>query len=489
MLKIIVEIKIFACMWNYTLNKCWVTASLVTGLLLVLPGCELLDQAPADTLTRQEFFETETDAQASLIAGYDALQAAVGRMAELGEARGDLVVGPLENELRQQLLSPASPYARWNHFYGIINRVNTTIKYVPGIVKKDLRFTQQESDALVAEAYYLRALAYFYLVRSWGEVPLVLNPSDTDDQEYNIPQASQEEVLKQIEADLLVAEKSIPRAFSTPAFTRGRATLGAVHALQTDMYLWWGKYQQALQAADKVLANANYSLVPGASWSNMFFTGNADESIFEVQFNFTQDELNGAIYVYGFAAYAINIDHYQLFMLEQDLIRGPWASFSPTTSELWKFTGADNKGSARRARQDGNWIVYRLADVILMRAEALNRLDRRQDAVADLKFIRHRANLFNVSVSASSTLEEVEDAILYERGLELAFEGKRWYDLLRIARHGRPEVLRTKVLDSYPDASRFLYEARLADARGWYLPVSNAELQSNKALKQNPFYL
>jgi starch-binding outer membrane protein, SusD/RagB family len=424
-----------------------------------------------------------------LISGYDALQAAVGRMAELGEARGDLVEGPRENEFRQQLLSPASGNARWSHFYGIINRVNTTIKYVPGIVKKDLRFTQAESDALLAEAYYLRALAYFYLVRSWGEVPLVLNPSDTDDQDYNIAQSSEEEVLKQIEADLLLAEKSIPAAFSTPAFTRGRATLGAVYALQTDLYLWWGKYPQALQAADKVLANTNYSLSSGTNWSNMFFNGNATESIFEVQFNFAQDEMNGAIYAYGLNNYAINIDHFQRYSDEGDMVRGAWASYSPTTGELWKFTGADNKGSARRSRQDGNWIIYRLADVILMRAEALNRLDKREEAVTALETIRRRANLFTMPVSASSTMEEVEDAILNERGLELAFEGKRWYDLLRIAKHGRPDVLRIKVLDSYPEAGRFVYEARLADPRGWYLPVFTGELQTNKALKQNPFYL
>src|SRR5690349_6539773 len=106
-----------------------------------------------------------------------------------------------------------------------------------------------------------------------------------------------------------------------------------------------------------------------------------------------------------------------------------------------------------------------------MRAEALNRLDKRNEAVAALEVIRRRANLFTMPVTASSTLEEVEDAILNERGLELAFEGKRWFDLLRLARHGRPEVLRTKVLDSYPESARFVYEARLADERGWYLPV------------------
>ncbi|MGV3505212.1 MAG: RagB/SusD family nutrient uptake outer membrane protein [Adhaeribacter sp.] len=476
-------------MWNYQISKIWRTACLLSGLLLALPACELLDQAPADTLTREEFFETEADALASLIAGYDALQSAVGRMAELGEARGDLVEGVPGNEFRQQLLSPTSGNARWSHFYGIINRVNTTIKYVPEIVKKDLRFTQAESDALLAEAYYLRALAYFYLVRSWGEVPLVLHPSDTDNQDYNIPQASQEEVLKQIEADLALAEKNIPTSFSTPAITRGRATKGAVNALQTDLYLWWGKYQPALQAADKVLANPNYSLVAGANWPNMFFAGNASESIFEVQFNFAQDELNGTIYTYGLTNYAINIDHLQRYTDEQDVVRSAWASYSPTTGELWKFTGADNRGSARRARQDGNWIVYRLADVMLMRAEALNRLDKRDEAVTALEVIRKRANLANMAVTASSTLEEVEDAILNERGLELAFEGKRWFDLLRIARHGRPEVLRTKVLDSYPESARFVYEARLADERGWYLPVANSELQTNKALIQNPFYL
>lgn len=474
---------------NCLIKKMWITGSLAAGLLLTLPACELLDQAPADTLTREEFFETEADALSSLISGYDALQGAVGRMAELGEARGDLVDGPRENEFRQQLLSPTSGNARWSHFYNIINRVNTTIKYVPEIVKKDLRFTQPESDALVAEAYYLRALAYFYLVRSWGGVPLVLNPSDTDDQDYNIPQSSPDEVLDQIEADLALAEKSIPASFSTPALTRGRATKGAVHALQTDVYLWRGKYQQALVAADKVLANPTYSLVSGQNWPAMFFNGNAPESIFEVQFNFAQDELNGAIYTYGLNNYAINVDHFQRYTEEQDIVRGAWASYSPTTGELWKFTGADNRGSARRSRQDGNWIIYRLADVVLMRAEALNRLDRRQEAVTALESIRRRANLFNMTVSASSTLEEVEDAILYERGLELAFEGKRWYDLLRIARHGRPQVLRSLVLDAYPESGRFVYEARLADDRGWYLPVFNGELQTNKSLKQNPFYL
>lgn len=472
------------------LNTKWITSFFLASILLVTHGCDLLDQAPQNTLTRDEFFETGADATASIISAYDALQNTVGRMAELGEARADLVEGAGNNPYRLQTIDPNDGASNWSSFYVIINRANTTIKYVPRIVKKDLRFTQQQSNAILAEAYFLRALAYFYIVRGWGEAPLVVVPSDTDDQDYNIPKSSQDALLDQIEADLAMALKlNIPKSYATPEPTHGRATEGAVNALQTDVYLWRGKFAEAVAAADKVINNKTYRLVSADRWPYIFFDGNTSESIFEIQFDFNKDEINGAIN--GFAnAYGINLTLFEKFnsTTEPDQIRGEWASYSKTNGRLWKFLGADTQGTPRQ-RPDVNWMVYRLADVLLMKAEALNHLGRREEAVKILETIRTRVNLTEQSVSSSSSLNEVEDAILSERASEFAFEGKRWFDLLRVAKRGRRDVLINAVLAGYPDNARAIIEARILDERTWYLPVSTSELNVNKALIQNSGYL
>jgi hypothetical protein len=162
----------------------------------------------------------------------------------------------------------------------LIGRANIVIEKVPQIPGLDYRFTIEESNGIVGEALYLRSLAYFYLVRTFKDVPLVLQPPSNDAVNFLVPKASADSILDQIEADLAIAEKNIPVQYAKSAETRGRVTKGAVNALQADVYLWRAKYAEAAAAAKKVLDNSLYSLVTGDNWFTIFSQKNTSESIF-----------------------------------------------------------------------------------------------------------------------------------------------------------------------------------------------------------------
>jgi hypothetical protein len=145
----------------------------------------------------------------------------------------------------------------------------------------------------------------------------------------------------------------------------------------------------------------------------------------------------------------------------------------------------------RRSAEDANFIIYRLADVMLMRAEALSHLEDadKTEAVELVNAVRARANLpiYDINLISTDT-NSLVDIILLERSLELAMEGKRWYDLVRIGLNGRPELLVDKIVASRLVSERALAKARVADPRSWFLPIHINELAANPNLAQNPFY-
>lgn len=472
--------------------------SLLALVLFLSSGCEkFLEQEPEDSLTEQEFFRSEEDANAAIVSVYDQLQDCVEKLLVWGEARADLVT-PIarKNDYTwlYELTYPTDLWAlRWGDLYQVIGSANTVITRVPPIVKLDNRLTQQESDIIVGEAYFLRALAYFYLVRTFGDVPLVLDPPLNDGVNFKVPKSAAADILATIEADLLIAEKNVPDQFETNLKTRGRATKGAVHALQTDVYLWQAKYAEAAAAAQKVLSNtALYTLVPGANWFDIFALKNSTEGIFEVQFDYLLRETNSLIY--ASERFIVNPNHIRLYedANAPDEVRGLNAGYNSNTSgrTYWKYVGL-NTMDLRRAGDDPNFIVYRLADVMLMRAEALSHLEEADEteAVALVNAIRARANLPIYDIDLINTdANSLVDMILKERSLELAMEGKRWFDLVRVGRNGRPEVLIDNIVASRLVSERALTKARVADPRSWFLPIHINELAANPNLVQNPFY-
>lgn len=474
----------------------------ITGLLALVfilsNGCtKFLEQDPEDSLTEQEFFRSEEDANAAIVSVYDQLQDCVEKFLVWGEARADLV-SPItrKNDVTwlYELTYPTDLWAlRWGDVYQVIGSANTVIAKVPAITKLDSRLTQQESDIIIGEAHFLRALAYFYLVRTFGDVPLVLEPPLHDGVNFKVPKSSAAEILAKIESDLQVAEQYVPNQYESNLKTRGRATQGAVHALQADVYLWQAKYREAAAAAKKVIDNnALYALVPGTNWFDIFSLRNSTEGVFEVQFDYLLRETTGLGSVSE--RFIVNPNHLKLYedAAAPDEIRGLEATYNSNTNgrTYWKYAGLSNL-DLRRSADDANFIIYRLADVMLMRAEALSHLEDadKNEAVELVNAVRARANMPVYDINLISTdVNSLIEIIFKERSLELAMEGKRWYDLMRIGINGRPEFLIDKIVTSRLISERPLAKARVADPRSWYLPYHINELAANPSLLQNPFY-
>lgn len=468
--------------------------SISFGLILILSlfsGCEkILDKRPDSSLTRTDFFKTESDANAALIGVYDGLQACVSQFWLWGESRGDLVsTADLTNGYPYfQLFENTKDILKWNLPYVLIARANVVITDVPKIVALDKNFTEQESNSVVGQARYLRALAFFYLVRTFNEVPLVLEAPNSDDVNYRPLKASPESVLKQIEEDLNFAENAVPVGVGSNKDIRGRVTKGAVNALQADVYLWQAKYEAAAAAAKKVIDNKQlYSLVNGDAWLNIFSVKNSSESIFEVQFDYTLNETNSLLGTSG--AYAVNRSLIGYFESEQDLIRGDNSTYI-SNGTFWKYLGL-NRELLRRPTNDPNFIVYRLPDVMLMRAEALAHLGfaEKTEAISLVNEVRARALLGLVDLDGDVNTAPLVDIILKERAMELGMEGKRWFDLLRVARNDdRPDMLVDLILTSRAVGERSVIRPRIIDSRSWFLPIHIDELNANPNLVQNPYY-
>jgi hypothetical protein len=464
-------------------------------LLIITSGCKkYLSQTPENSLTRDEFFKTKADADAAIIGCYDALQGCVTQFLNWGEFRADLAITTTNNDVTYpyyQYLDKTRPVSNWQAAYNLIGRTNIVIEAVPGIPGLDSKFSKAESDQVVAEALFLRSLAYFYLVRTFQDVPLVLQASSNDAVNYFPAKSPADSVLNRIEADLTIAEASIPVQYDKNTDTRGRATKGAVNALQAEVYLWRAKYAQAADAAQKVLNNRSlYSLVPGTNWFNIFSQKNTSESIFEVQFDYNLNETNGLIYTVG--NFAVNNVLVNYFNTDQDAIRGLNNTYI-SGGAYWKYAGLTTTTNISRSTNDPNFIIYRLPDVMLMRAEALVHLgevDQKKEAIDLIDTIRLRAGVLPYDyLDGTAPASLLMDLLIRERAMELAMEGKRWFDLVRVATNDKnPDFLVNRILQSRSVGDRALVKSRIIDPRSWYMPIYQTELNRNPNLVQNPYY-
>lgn len=320
---------------------------------------------------------------------------------------------------------------------------------------------------------------------------MILEAPSSDAVDFLKPKVSSDSIFNQIEADLVTAEKSLPADRGRAIETRGRATKGAANALLTDVYLWRKKYQQAAASSKKVLDNtALYSLVTADNWFKIFSEKNSTESIFEIQFDSQLGEINTLRSLSG--GQAVNNSLYTLFQQETDLVRGLNRTYRESGGrQFWKYTGLtiDN---VDRASDDPNFIVYRLPDVMLMRAEALIHIGDQQKVEAGelINTIRKRAGIDSLeNLNENTPVDVFNFIILKERALELAMEGKRWFDLVRIATNENDEdILLSRVVNSRAVVDRAQVRSRLVDPRSWYLPIHRDELSRNPKLEQNPYY-
>lgn len=552
--------------------------SIITAVatLLSFASCsDFLEVKPQNVTVEDEFWNEKADVDQMMTGLYASLQDAgvVKRMMIWGEFRSDNVTSGNNIEKDASLqkifkedIDASNGYTTWTPFYYIINSANTLIEHAPAVAATDPAFSTSELNADIAEASAIRDLCYFYLIRTFRDVPYTTVAYADDNQVMNLPATKFDDVLDSLIIDLERVQgnavKNYPSSSSTKAlYQTGRITQDAIHAMLCDMYLWKKDYNKCIEYADMVIASMRqrakdkgfynrlsadeearvngYPLISdvftntvyGHAYNEIFGDGNSMESIFELTY-MRDDNMpsNGAandFYMFskgdivaGYAAPSTYVSgtegqanqvfskydgRYYENMYNGKISKGCFAvvnvdySGGPEKVSTSHFSPyAENKSKA-------NWIIYRLTDVMLMKAEALTALmsDTSELSDQDKNYMVQAFSLVNAvnkrSVCESvlkdtlqandyATKEKIENLVMTERQRELMFEGKRWYDLVcRSRRDGNTDYLRQQTLMKFTSNTSAI-SGKLAKMDYIYWPYNVDELKVNGNLKQNPAF-
>lgn len=441
-------------------------AMLCIGLLLAI-GCseDFLDVAPQGEQPSEQFWVSGEDALKAVNAMYAnlrswpqvafaaiAIESLGSDNAEKGSSASDATfLNNFDNYTATATEGQILDF--WSGQYQSINLANQVLDNVPPI-----SMDQNLKERYLAEAKFIRALAYFRLVRAFGGVPLRLHvPADAS--EYNLPRSSREEVYTAIEQDLTEAAAALPTSYS--GIDIGRATKGAALALHAKVSMYQGKWQQVLDLTNQVMT-LGYSLFP--SFEGLFRVENENnqESIFEIQAalipgnpdasnsQYSQVQgVRGTVGGWGFNVPTQDlVDAFEAGDPRQDatiIFRGettPQGDAIPAIGDNPRYNQKSYvpfnmivAGYTEGAQQNIRWLRY--ADVLLMNAEANNELGNTQEALDALEEVRARARGGDPDILPEVTTtdqNELRQAIWHERRVELAMEFDRYFDVIRQGR-------------------------------------------------------
>ncbi len=502
----------------------------IASLLIISSACtNWLDVRPESEIVLDDFWQNESQVNQVMAACYRSITEidVMSRMLVWGELRSDNVTygSGMPADMYKMLnvdISADNGYCRWGSLYAVINNCNNFLHYAPGVVDLDANFTESKLHSMEAEVLTLRALMYFYLVRTFEKVPWVDQPSINDAQDYHIPQSSEDFVLDKIVSDLQTALKYSRDSYESNVYNKGRITTNAVRALLADIYLWREDYNKCIEMCDLILndPNSDLELVPGEDViPYVFYQGNSKESIFELQFDndlmfnyVVRDFLGGsgntlgqwsfpAVLVTGkYSPFNYNVGTSKEStedLREKDFLNN---QYSGDSYYVFKYAGAlryenpTTEASTYYYRNvTANWIVYRLSEIYLMKAEALIQLETNpEEAVALINTVYMRSNTKegekDLAADNYTSKLKLDELCMRERQRELMFEGKRWFALMRLARRvDSPAPLLSYVTKKFSGGTS-LQSTKMSVMDALYLPVHTDELKSNSALVQNEFY-
>jgi len=258
---------------------------LLTALLIVAcSSCNgWLEVTPQDKQTSDAYWTSQEDVDAVLNSGYLYLRNMTeGTLIPLGELRGGSIFSITSNKLQSFQVKPTDEsICNWGSFYQIINIANVVLANAQKAQLKDDTYEDQELKAHYSEAYFLRALSYFYLVRNWRDVPLITTAFEDDSHTYHVAKSPEAEVIKQIKSDILaaLATGAAKETYNTTWETKGRATKWSLYALMADVCLWSEDYAEADKFCDFLIhssvgnAPALLTTPTHAKWFSMFNPG------------------------------------------------------------------------------------------------------------------------------------------------------------------------------------------------------------------------
>lgn len=473
-------------------------------IVILLFSCDdFLDLAPDNQINTSGFYKNQNDFEVALVGAYSTLQGfhnvSLNYLGDMSTDNAEIQLpNPTSNELEfdEMGFTASNTYisSYWSTCYSLISRCNTILSRI-----ENADINENAKKSIQGECYFLRAYAYFYLVRMFGDVTIVKEEFTSPNQvgAYDMSRKPVSDVYNLILEDISLAETNLP---ATIPANKGKASVGAVKMLLAKVYLTQKEYAKAGAELEKIMNLKKENGAPAyaiiADYGKLFSSGNDDmeESIFEIEFaSGNIGEGNGFSYQFypllqGMAVFKDNLmaggrcvptasmmNAYEEGDKRKDATVGdqiPMVDGSVTTSTFCKKFVDYNA----TILSDGgiNFTAFRYADVYLMYAEVLNELDK-PDSDKYLNEIRSRAGLPGKTRTGK---EDFRLILERERRVEFAYECQRWFDLVRTGRL-------KDVMNAHFVSKGFNFT--VADHE-WILPVPQAQRDIDPNLSQNPGY-
>lgn len=494
---------------------------LFLSLSLLGVSCKdsFLEKLPTDSLATDVFFNSQSDFEQGVAAIYASLPNVYEDAYIMGEMRSDnthFIYDPADrggNPLEDYADFLDTPYGsparnKYVFNYQVINRANQVLSRIEKVT-----FDQLVKDNLKGQALFLRAFAYFDLVKFFGGVPLYLEPVSTYDGAF-MSRLTSDEVYTQIITDVMNAINILPVRSSN---SLGRVSKGAAQMLLGDVYMNQKKYSDAESILKQI---SGYKLLANYKDNFSITNKNNEESIFEIQYKQGATDGFSNQFYYRFLP---KLSNTAVVTGVDGRFNGGRTGLNTATTDLITCYDA---GDTRLAASIGfvdvkynynggytvvnfpyckkyeaphttaydvgtDWPVYRYSEVLLFLAEIANESNKPADALTYLNQVRKRAGLANATANDQATLR---DLIAKERRVEFAFENKRWIDLVRTGKAiSVMSAYGTRIKANpgayyYPTGNRPMPASYNVTNDKLIFPIPQSEIDINKNLKQNTGY-
>lgn len=462
-----------------------------------------LDLAPESSITSASMWKNSSDAEAALTGAFNRFRSAFNsNYIDWGDYRTGFYANGLSNgavargPLWLNQLTPTSQGTNWSALYTAINDCNLILKYTPGISFAG----EDEKNHILASAYYLRALMYYYIGRIWGDAPVLIEGFESDNQAGLFPtRQPANDVFSQVEYDLKAALDRVKAGMGKAPY---QVTREAICMLQADLYLWQAKVNQkgseAINKADEavtIVLNSGKTL--DALYETVFRNDACPELIFSIAF--IENEFSGGFPSDLLLLVADVPGPYQNNPVPVGSAAAQWVTISSAHKDFLWSTENDSRANVNISEftiPDGGrhltWInkylgtvksgtrifdsdirIYRFAEALLFKAEIEIARNNIPEALTYLNRIAKRAYGVDDFYSGAYTQAEIADILVDERLKELATEGKSWFDLIRTGQVFK----RVETLKGRENEQNILL---------W--PVNNASINTNPAITQTPGY-
>jgi len=440
---------------------------------LSIAGCkDFLTEEPLTQIAAGDYFKSLDDINAAMAGIYSSFRQEMtgggtsstwGKYFYWGDVRADnfdksQYGGTLQNELTLNNLTSGNATTDWTGLYRTISRVNVSIEYIPTVMKYDNKVTTDTVNKYLSQCYAMRAMCYFYIVRLWGDAPIWTTPYEDLAQSAAKPRSPKDSIMNYlIIPDLQLAYDLVKKNQATKVWTISESAICAMFA---DVYMWNRDYTNALvwfnrffstksplgKAYGLPAANDSSHIETAANWKNIFLNpSSSPEGVWSIYFdNPTNTNSPNLPVSTGYSNSGIKMDslvfdgtasHGWTGSVDRrarqsiDVTQTGWGNF------LKYYPAGTKTGQSTTLALPAYLVMYRLSDMYLLYAEALNQTSDQTTAINIVNLMRFRARVpvcTNISTWTVPDLKvSVEDTVLNERRWELMGEGKRWFDLVR----------------------------------------------------------